>query len=215
METTLPFDYKNALRLVRKNYLAPTVVVILLLSGGMTYVWKEHKAVLKEHEEVLKEMNQIAAERKALNQEIVLSERNRANASISLIEKKAELDKREFLLQQLEGQNQEKLAALRQRAGEFESAFEKLKISQSNVSKAQREKEVEDKIQSLIFKFSEMGVNLNSPLRCGDAEGEKRYNTAKILYTDIYTLAEANGLKGKYNNFFFHNGQSSYAACLK
>lgn len=211
----MPFDYKIALRLVRKNYLGPTVVVILLLSGGMAYVWKEHKDVLKEHEEVLKEMNKIAADRKSLNQEIVISEKNRANASIALAERKADLDKREFTLQQLEGQNQEKLAALQQRASEFDSAFEKLKLTQSAVSKAQREKEAEDKIQSLIYNFSDMGVNLNNPLRCGDAEGEKRFNKAKILYTEIYALAEANGLKEKYNNFFFHNGQSMYATCIK
>ena len=60
-----------------------------------------------------------------------------------------------------------------------------------------------------------MGVNLNDPLRCGDADGQARYNAAKAKYTEIYTLAEANGMTKRFNNFFFHNGQRVHSACQK
>ncbi|MBY0579865.1 MAG: hypothetical protein K2P57_12585 [Burkholderiales bacterium] len=150
-----------------------------------------------------------------LDEEIVRSEKNRADASIALIAQKAELEKREFVLQQLEGQNKEKLAALQQRASEYEAAFGKLQQAQSSVSQAQRQKEIEDKIQTLMSQFSAMGVNLNDPVRCGDADGQSRFNAAKAKYTEIYTLAEANGMTKRFNNFFFHNGQNMYSGCQK
>ncbi len=139
-------DMKTAVTLGARRYLAPTVVVLLVLASGMAYVWGEYKDLLKE--------------RKVLNDEIVRSEKNRADASIALIAQKAELEKREFALQQLEGQNKEKLAALQQRASEYEAAFGKLQQAQSSVSQAQRQKEAEDKIQTLMSQFSAMGVNL-------------------------------------------------------
>jgi hypothetical protein len=58
-----------------------------------------------------------------------------------------------------------------------------------------------------MSQFSAMGANLNDILRCGDTDGQARYNAAKAKYSEIYTLAEANGMKEKYKSFFFHNGQ--------
>lgn len=194
-------DMKTAITLGTRRYLAPTVIVVLVLASGMAYVWGEYKDLLKE--------------RKSLNDEIVRSEKNRADASIELIAQKADLDKREFVLQQLESQNKEKLTSLQQRASEYEAAFGKLQQTQSSVSQAQRQKEVEDKLQALMSQFSEMGVNLNDPLRCADADGQARYNAAKAKYTEIYTLAEANGMTKRFNSFFFHNVQNVHSVCQK
>jgi uncharacterized protein YigA (DUF484 family) len=167
----------------------------------MAYVWGEYKDLLKE--------------RKSLKDEIVHSEKNRADVSIALIAQKAELDKREFVLQQLEGQNKEKLASLQQRASEYEATFGKLQQAQSSVSQAQRQREVEDKIQALMSQFSSMGVSLNDPLRCGDADDQARHNAAKAKYTEIYTLAEANGMEKKFKHFLSRSGQWVYSACQK
>jgi chromosome segregation ATPase len=194
-------DMKTAITLGARRYLAPTVVVLLVLASGMAYVWREYQDLLKE--------------RKTLNDEIVRSEKNRADAAIALIVQKSELEKREFVLQQLEGQNKEKLAALQQRASEYEAAFGKLQQAQSSVTQAQRQKEIEDKIQILMSQFSAMGVNLSDPLRCGDADGQARFNATKAKYTEIYTLAEANSMVKKFNSFFFHNAQHVQSACHK
>lgn len=194
-------DMKTAITLGTRRYLAPTVIVLLVLASGMAYVWGEYKELLKE--------------RKSLSDEIVRSERNRTDASLALIAQKAELDKRQFVLEQLEGQNKEKLAALQQRASEYETAFGRLQQAQSSVSQAQRQKEIEDKLQALMSQFSAMGVNLNDPLRCGDADRQARYNAAKAKYSEIYTLAEANGMTKRFHNFFFHNGQGTWSACVK
>lgn len=192
---------KTAITLVKRPYLAPTITILLMLGSVMAYVWSEYKDLLKE--------------RKSLSDEIVRSEKNRADASIALIAQKGELDKREFILEQLEGQNKEKLATLQRRASEYEVAFDKLQQAQSSLSQAQRQKEVEDKIQALMSQFSAMGVNLNDQLHCGDVDGRARHNAAKAKYTEIFTLAEANGMTKRFNNFIFHNGQRVHSACQK
>lgn len=194
-------DMKTAITLGTRRYLGPTVIVLSVLASGMAYVWGEYKELLKE--------------RKSLNDEIVRSEKNRSDASLALIAQKAELDKRQFVLEQLEGLNKEKLAALQQRASEYEVAFVRLQQAQSSVSQAQRQKDIEDKLQALMSQFAAMGVNLNDPLRCGDIEGQARYSAAKAKYSEIYTLAEANGMTKRFRNFFFDNGQNSYSACEK
>lgn len=208
----MSIDLKTALTLATQRYFGPTVVVLLVLYGvlfgGVAYVWTEYK-------ELQNKKDQTVAERKSLNDEILLSEKTRATAAIALIEKKAELDKREFVLQQLEGQNKERLAALQQRAGEYEAAMGKLQQSQSALSLAQRQKEAEDKIENLMSQFTAMGVDLSATLRCGDTEGQAKFNTAKGKFTEIYTFAEAHGLVKKYGNFFFHNQQNGWSDCQK
>lgn len=167
----------------------------------MTYVWGEYKDLYKE--------------RKSLNEEIVLSEKARAEAAIALVERKAETEKREFILQQLEAQSKGQLAAVQQRAAQFEAAAGQLQQARSTVDSGQLQKEAEEKIQRLMSEFSGLGVNLNDPLRCDDTAGVARFNIAKAKYTEAYTLAEAYGLTKKYSNFFFHTGQHIYSACQK
>lgn len=197
----MPLDLKTAIALGTRRYLAPTVAVILILASGMVYVFTEYKALAKEKD-------QLAADRKALYDERVLSERTRADASVALIAQKAEIEKREFILQQLEDQNKERLAALHKRAIENEDTSRKLQQAQSTISQAQRLKEIEEKLQKLMAEFSAMGIDLNAPLRCGDSEGLTRFNAAKAKFTEIYTLAEANGLVKRFNYFFFKNNQN-------
>jgi hypothetical protein len=199
-------DLKMAMVLIKRNYLAPTVVVILALAGGMVYVWSEYKELVKQKE-------QLTVERKAFNDERLASERNRADLSISLLERKAELDKREFILQQLEKENQAQFSNFQQRVAEYDTASAKLKQAQADMSEAQRIKIAEEKIERLMSEFSAMGVNLNAPLKCDDAEEQAKHNAAKAKYSEIYALSEAYGLKGRYNHFFFHNGQTVIHRC--
>lgn len=200
-------DLKIVIALARR-YLASTVIVVLMLAGGMVFVWGEYK-------ELSKQKDQLATERKALYEERALSEKNRADTAIALMERKVEIDKREFALQQLEAQNKERLTILQQKTAENDVALEKVKQGQSVLSQAQRQKEAEEKIQTLMSEFSAMGVNLNDPLHCGDSEALTKHNAAKSKYTEIYTLAEANRLTQRFRNFLFHNGQMLHSACTK
>ncbi|MDD2310441.1 MAG: hypothetical protein PHH91_12740 [Desulfuromonadaceae bacterium] len=201
-------DIKTAITLVKQRYLVPTVVVIISLSGGMAYVWSEYK-------ELLKQRVQLIAEQKKYTDEKSASEKHYSDAAIMLLERKAELDKREFVLQQLEKENQNRSTTLQQRAVAYSDAYNKLHQAQTNVSRDQRVKEAEEKIQRLMSEFSAMGVNLNDPVRCNDIEGLAKHNSAKTKYSEIYTVAEAYGLKEQFNNFLFHNGQSRFSPCQK
>jgi hypothetical protein len=197
----LVMDLNAALAITARRYIAPVLVVVLLLGSSMAYIWEEYKTLLKE--------------RKVFTDEVVRFQKNNADAAIVLNTKKTELEKREFVLHQQEEQYREKLVALQKRASEYEVAFGKLQGAQSSVSQAQRQKEVEDKIQILMSQFSAMGVDLNDSIRCGDASGLIRFNAAKAKYSEIYTLAEANGLTKRFNTFFNQMGQHNLSSCLE
>ena len=201
-------DLKTAITLVARRYLAPTVVVLLILGNGMGYVWSEYKELNKEKERV-------AAERVSFYEERIASEKNRADMSKAMIEQKSELDKREFILTQLEGQNREKLATLKHKADEYEISFKKLEQDRASISISQRTKEAEENIMKLMSEFTAMGGNLNDTFRCIDPNALAKYNKAKAKYNEIYTLAEANGLIKKYNSFFFQNKQLVATVCIK
>lgn len=198
-------DYKTA-RTLAKRFLVPTIIVLLMLASGFGYVWSEYK-------EVLKEKDKIAAERKLFDEEKASFEKNRMDMSISFSERKTELEKREFILQQLEKENHVKLSMLQQRSNEYDTAFKKMDQAQAEISAAQNVKTASEKIERLMSEFSAMGVNLNDPLKCNDADSLKKHNATKAKYSEIYTLAEAYGLKEKYNHFFFRNSQSMYSIC--
>ncbi len=204
----MAIDWKTALSLVERRYIAPTIVVILVFASCMGYVWSEYKQLQKEKD-------LLASERKSFYEDRILSERNRIDVATVLLTKQSELDKREFTLQQLEGKNKERLATLQQRAAEYNSAASKLQITATAISQGQQLKEVEEKLQRLMSEFSAMGVDLNDGLRCGDSEALNKYNSAKAKYSEAITLAEAWGLYKRYKHFFFKNGQMGYSECTK
>lgn len=202
----MPIDLKSAIALGTRRYLAPTIVVSLMLAGGMVYVWGEYK-------ELLKEKDGLSEARDRLNMEKSTFEKYRADTAIEINSKKSELIQREVKLQQAEENNKEYLASLRRTADEYKAASDKLREEQSAVSDSTRIYEAEEKISNLMSEFSAMGVDLNEPLKCGDYEFRARFNSAKAKYTEIYSLAEAYGLTERYRSFFFHNGQSHYTFC--
>lgn len=195
-------------KILSQRYLAPTVVVILVFAGAMSFVWSEYK-------EVIKEKDQLAAEKKKFYDDKMLSERHLSEAAIALVERKAELDKQEFVLRKLEEENKIRTNSLKQETAKYNDSFDKLHKAQLNVSREQTIKENEDKIKKLMSEFTALGVDLNTALRCDDTEGLAKYNQAKSKYYEIYTLAEAYGLKEKFGSFLFHNGQMSFWACRK
>lgn len=191
-----------------QRYLASTVVVILFFAGAMGYIWSEYK-------DLLRQKDQFSAEKKKFSDEKVLSERTRAEAAIALIERKADLDKREFVLAKLENDNNIKLNDLKQQVAKYNDSFKKLQNEQLNLSRDQIIKENEDKIKKLMSEFTALGVNLNTALRCDDKDGLTKFNQAKSKYYEIYTLAEAYGLQEKFSTFLFKNSQMSIWACRK
>lgn len=202
----MAIDLQSAITLGTRRYIAPTVVVVLLLATFSGYIWSEYRALLKEKDV-------LAENRKAFNDERLLFEKYRADTAIEFNSKKSELERREFATQQLELINKERLASLKETAGEYKLALEGLRQKQVSVSESQRMREAEREISKLMSEFSAMGINLNESLKCGDYEFRAKFNAAKAKYTEIYSLAQAYGLTERYQSFFFHNGQHVYSAC--
>lgn len=173
-----------------------------MLSAGMIHIWTEYKEMMKERDE--------------LNNKIISFEIKYTEKTMLLQTKEKELDAREESLKKNEKENEQFLATLQKKASDYDAAFEKLKKAQSFLGSSQRQKEIEDRISVLMSQFSDMGVDLNAQISCNDIDARNRFNSAKAKYTEIYTLAEANGLTERFNNFFFHNGQHTvYFTCAQ
>jgi hypothetical protein len=200
-------DSKLFLALAKRSSSSMVIAVALVVPVGI-YLWNEYK-------DLVKQKDQLANDRRAFNDERSALEKARADGAILATERKAELEKREIALRELEKENQSMLAAVLQRRTEFSAAFDKLKQAQADVGLAQRAKLAEEKIERLMSEFSALRVNLNDTLKCNDAEGQGRYNAARAKYSEIAAIGEAYGLESRYKSFFFRNGQSVVSACEK
>jgi hypothetical protein len=182
-------DLKTAKDLAER-YLGPTVIVILtlgtMLTGGMVYVWNEHKDVVRQEK-------QFANERQTFNNE-------RLTAEIALAKREGELDKREYIVQQQEKDYQERLSSFQQKLAEHGAASVKLKQEQATLSEAQRSRDAEEKIQRLMSEFSALGVDLQHK-PCHKAETAPRYNAAAAKYSEINTLINRFKLESRYDTF--------------
>ena len=152
----------------------------------MAWVWSQN-------EKVIERGKQLAAEQQAFNKEKLTSE-------IALSKREAELDKREFLVQQRGKDYQEQLANLQKRDAEYSVASAKLKQEQAAVSEAQDIKAAKERVERLMSGFSAYGVDL-SRRPCDGAEAVARYNAARAKYSEIYTLVDAYKLKDRYKTF--------------
>ena len=186
-----------------QRYLGPTVVVLLVLlgsvAGGTAWVWNQN-------EKVIERGKQLAVEQQAFNKEKLASE-------IALSERKAELDKREFIVQQREKDYQEQLANLQKREAEHSEASAKLKQEQAAVSKAQIDKAARVDIERRMTEFSAYGVNLRHRPPCDNGDAQARYNAAEAKYWEIATLANAYGLKDPYKTFLNSNATMVVNLC--
>lgn len=196
----LALDLKTAHALARR-YLASTVVAILVLGGAIVPIWAGYQSLAKDRD-------QLTSDRKALLEERLQSEKMRNEAAIALMTQKAELDKREFMLKQLDDQSKQQLASAQKQTAVNEAAARALQRTQVSLSQSQRQKEVEEQLQALMSQFSAMGVDLNEDkVRCSGPDGAAKFNIAKAKYAEIYTLAEAYGLTKRFEHFFFKSGQ--------
>lgn len=151
---------------------------------------------------------------KDLDMQKVAFEKEKFVVAETQFNRELELQKREFLVIQAESRNAELAAQVKVKELEHEKKSAQLKVEQQSVSEAQISKAAEEKLQTLMSEFSAMGVNLNSPPHCGD--DQKKFNSAKAKYDEIYSWAEAHSLEKKYRNFLFHNQQSIISfGCLE
>lgn len=194
-------ELKTVLLLGSRRYLASTVVVLLLNAGGMAYIWSQYKDLQNEKERFSSTQKTYFEERNAF-------EKYRAAANIELTERKAEIEKREFVVGQLEMTNTQRQVDVAKKTNE-------LAHTELALSDLQRTKDAEEKLQKLMSEFSALGVDLNNAVPCDNQEAQRRFDAAKAKYYEAYSLAEAYRLTKRFEMFFFHNGQSHFPSCEK
>lgn len=177
-------DFKNIYRMAGR-YSAVVLFFATTFGSGALFLWNGYKDLGTQ--KVAFEKEKFAVAEKQFNREL-------------------ELQKREFLVIQAESRNAELAAQIKVKELEHEKTSAQLRVEKQSVSEAQISKAAEEKLQALMSEFSAMGVNLNSPPHCGDEQ--KKFNSAKAKYDEIYSLAEAHSLEKKYRIFLFQNEQS-------
>lgn len=201
-------DFKTVSELVGKHLASSIIVILVLGVGGGHFIWNEYKELLKQKNLLSQEFNKFHSEKSEF-------QKYRLEVTAAMQERKMELDKREFILSQLEQKNLNEIAAIQQRANEYRAAFSKLQIQQKNVSNAERIKNAEEKIQKLMSEFSSLGIDLNSTLKCNDSEAKSKFDVAKSKYYEMVAISQSYGLYDSYKQFFFHNAPSSWHACTQ
>lgn len=193
-------DLKIAVSFV-KRHVGAALIVALAISGAWVFIWNEYK-------DLLKQKDPLAADRKSFNEEKTLFEKVRADFSIEKANRQLEINKQEFALQQQDKMTQDLLLDVKNRATEYNSKLETLRESQRAVSEAQQAKQASDGIKKMMSEFAAMGIDLNDHPYCDDLAENKKYNMALVKYSEIYTMAEAYNLTGRYSHFLFKNGRT-------
>ncbi len=188
---------------ITASRVARIILVTLLLIGGTVFgfIWKAYEKVNDE--------------KKDLYAQAIDFERYKFKTELELITK---YQKIEILKERLKSKEEllkidsDKKLSLKKLAGSNNIENMKYSLELQEVKRIER---VESKLMDLMHEFSSLGVDLNSNIYCASPEDEKLYNKAEAIYTQAYAVAQANGLKAKYNHFFFKNGKSVYSSCLK
>ncbi|MCA8093293.1 hypothetical protein LGM65_20770 [Burkholderia anthina] len=204
-------DVQAAVKFARRH--AFTAILAVVLFGGIFgaagwRVWGEWKAVEKKRSELSEQSSKLDTDK-------VNFEKYRARENEVLLKQRLNLEKREFILSEIEKQNQVDKAALEKQAQQYSAAFDQLRSAQAANSQAERDRVANDRMEKLMSEFSAMGVNLRSEVNCNDRGAIEKYNSARAKYDEIVAFANANNLDWQYASFFNSQGTSRVGSgCL-
>lgn len=195
-------DVQVAVKFARRH--AFTALLAVVLFGGIFgaagwRVWGEWKEVDKKRSELSEQSSKLDADK-------VNFEKYRARENESILKQRLDLEKREFVLSEIEKKNQVDKAALEKQAQQFSTAYDQLRSAQVANGQAERDRVASDRMEKLMSEFSVMGVNLNSQVNCHDSDAIAKYNSAHAKYDEIEAFADANDLWGRYSAFFNAQG---------
>lgn len=193
----LDMDARKLTAFFRNNFVSLLIVSIGFAGFGYK-LWEVHQA--QEDEAKV-----LASKLVAINDLMVAFEKDKASVAVEQAKRDLELQKREFLVGRAESEVAKQQLDIAYREKTVIESTQQLKTVQQSLSKEQQLADAEDRIQKVIFEFSELGVNLNDNYRCLDGEPLRRYNSAKAKFLQIYSLVKANSLDAKYVDFIRQN----------
>ena len=191
------FDLKRLTAYLKRNLVGILVVATIYAGVGLKLL------DVQKDQEV--ESKRLANERVVLNDLKVEFEKEKASSSVEQAKRELELQKREFLIARTDEEIAKQQIELRSREQSLLDSTQRLQAGQRLLSQEQVAASVEEKIQALMSEFSALGVNLDDNYFCFSGEYLQRYYSAKAKFSQIYTLAKANLLLGKYGDFIEQN----------
>ncbi|WP_207255183.1 hypothetical protein, partial [Pseudomonas sp. GW704-E3] len=191
------FDFKRLTAYLKRNLVGMLVVATIYAGVGLK-LWDVQK-----DQEI--ESKRLAQERVVLNDLKVEFEKEKASSSVEQAKRDLELQKREFLIARTDEEIAKQQIELGTREQSLLDSTQRLQAGQRLLSQEQVAASVEEKIQTLMNEFSELGVSLDDNYFCLTGEYLKRYYSAKAKFSQIYTLAKANLMLGKYGDFIEQN----------
>lgn len=202
----LDMDARKLTTFFRNNFVSLLIVSIGFAGFGYK-LWEVHQAQEEEAKVLAKKLV-------AINDLMVAFEKDKASAAVEQAKRDLELQKREFLVGRAESEVAKQQLDIASREKTIIESTQQLKTVQQLLSKEQQVANAEERIQKVIFEFSELGVNLNVNYRCLDGEPLRRYNSAKAKFLQIYSLVKANSLDAKYIDFIRQNiPQQTWYGC--
>ncbi|MBH3443991.1 hypothetical protein I5L59_10420 [Pseudomonas moraviensis] len=191
-------DVKGLTELLAKNLIA-LVVLVIAFAGGVYYLADGFR--------------DLAEKRQELTQRVQAFETEKSEFKVQQIKTEYELKERIAVVARREQEANKRFALLESRESALAIAVDGLQQQAVMLSKEQRAKDAEDKIERLIAQFTDLGVNLYDNPMCSNTEGVRKYNTAKAIFSMINSLARQNFMTGRYSEFINKHRGRDFIDC--
>jgi TolA-binding protein len=191
-------DVKGLIEVLTRNLIA-LVVVVIAFAGGVYYL--------------IDGFRDLADKRQGLSEQIQAFEIAKSNFKVEQVEKEYELNARLAQVAHREEEADKRSDDLESRDKVYSKALSDLQRQGETLSKEQKSKDAQDKIEHLITQFADLGVNLYDNPMCSDKDGVRRYNSAKAIFSTINSLARQNFMTGRYSEFINKHRGRDYIDC--
>ena len=189
---------KDLVELLAKNLIA-LVVVVIAFASGVYYL--------------VDGFRDLAEKRQALSQQVQAFEAEKSEFKVQQIKAEYDLKERIAVVARREQEVDKRNALLESKERALAIAVDGLQQQTVMLSKEQRAKDAEDKIERLIAQFTDLGVNLYDNPMCSNTEAVRKYNTAKAVFSMINPLARQNFMTGRYSDFINKHRGRDFIDC--
>lgn len=189
---------KDLVELLAKNLIA-LVVVVIAFASGVYYL--------------VDGFRDLAEKRQALSQQVQAFEAEKSEFKVQQIKAEYDLKERIAVVARREQEVYKRNALLESKERALAIAVDGLQQQTVMLSKEQRAKDAEDKIERLIAQFTDLGVNLYDNPMCSKTEAVRKYNTAKAVFSMINSLARQNFMTGRYSDFINKHRGRDFIDC--
>lgn len=207
MRETSNMDYSRLFAVIKKYFI--TVLGVAVICGGVfVYLLDWYKLNNTESKSINAERVELEKlradfEKYKFDQENLLRQKEidleKHKLSIENDQKTVEAQKNS--VSQKDVQNEFERSKIRQDAVKVGEEFDRVNAETINLGEKARIQKEEDYIRELMRQYNDLGVDLNTSVRCKSEDYVQKYNKAKSLLDEISNRAENIGKYDKYRSF--------------